>query len=101
MPVFEYRALQMDGKIAEGQLEADGREEAFRQMEAKGLRPIRLVEQGGTTVTTTANSPRNKGLMIALVAAGCFVSGLFLPAVNLSPWVPGLAPAAAGGFQGR
>jgi Ankyrin repeat len=90
MPVFVYRAMHRDGKIAEGQLEADGRQEAFRQMEAKGLRPIRLVERGGTTVTTTANSPRNTGLMLALVAAGCFVSGLFLPAVNLLPWVPGL-----------
>ncbi|MCX6925912.1 MAG: hypothetical protein NT154_22305 [Verrucomicrobia bacterium] len=90
MPVFEYRALQTDGKITEGQLEAEGRQEAFRQMEARRLRPIRLVERGDTTVTATANFPRNLGLILALVAAGCFVSGLFLPAVNLSPWVPGL-----------
>jgi type II secretory pathway component PulF len=47
MPVFQYRALQADGKSAEGQLEAGGRQEAFRQMEEKGLRPISLAEKTG------------------------------------------------------
>ncbi|HEV7928149.1 MAG TPA: type II secretion system F family protein [Verrucomicrobiae bacterium] len=47
MPVFQYRALQADGKAAEGQLEAGGRQEAFRQMEEKGLRPISLAEKAG------------------------------------------------------
>jgi type II secretory pathway component PulF len=45
MPVFQYKALQADGKAAEGQLEAGGRQEAFRQMEEKGLRPISLAEK--------------------------------------------------------
>jgi|GEM_PF-7135367 hypothetical protein len=62
MPVFEYRALQADGKIAEGQLEADGRQEAFRQMEAKGLRPIRLVERGG------ASNSRKPGPKVSLIS---------------------------------
>jgi type II secretory pathway component PulF len=44
MPIFQYRALQGDGKIAEGQIEAGGRQEAFRQMEGRGLRPISLAE---------------------------------------------------------
>src|ERR1051326_4078870 len=44
MPVFQYRALQGDGSIAEGQIEAGGRQEAFRQMEGRGLRPISLAE---------------------------------------------------------
>jgi type IV pilus assembly protein PilC len=47
MPVFQYKALQADGKSAEGQLEAGGRQEAFRQMEEKGLRPISLAEKSG------------------------------------------------------
>src|SRR5271156_3358185 len=47
MPVFQYRALQADGKAAEGHLEAGGRQEAFRQMEEKGLRPISLAERAG------------------------------------------------------
>jgi type II secretory pathway component PulF len=45
MPVFQYKAIQPDGKTAEGQLEAGGRQEAFRQMEDKGLRPISLSEK--------------------------------------------------------
>src|SRR5882762_5828325 len=44
MPTFQYRALQSDGTIAEGRLEAGGRQEAFRQMEGRGLRPISLAE---------------------------------------------------------
>src|SRR5271163_2816183 len=47
MPVFQYRALQADGKSSEGQLEAGVRQEAFRQMEEKGLRPISLSEKSG------------------------------------------------------
>jgi type II secretory pathway component PulF len=45
MPVFQYKALQAAGGIAEGQIEAGGRQEAFRQMEEKGLKPISLSEK--------------------------------------------------------
>src|SRR5262245_1824731 len=47
MPTFQYKALQSNGSIAEGQIEAGGRLEAFRQMEGRGLRPISLAERGG------------------------------------------------------
>ena len=47
MPLFDYKALQPDGAIAEGQLEAAGRPEAFRQMEGLGLRPVSLAEKSG------------------------------------------------------
>jgi type II secretory pathway component PulF len=45
MPVFQYRALQADGAVSEGQLEASGRQEAFSQMAGLGLRPVSLSEQ--------------------------------------------------------
>ena len=45
MPVFEYRALQADGAIAEGRLEAAGRQEAFSQIAGLGLRPVSLSER--------------------------------------------------------
>jgi type II secretory pathway component PulF len=45
MPTFQYRAIQSDGTIAEGQLEAAGRPDAFRQMEGRGLRPVSLAEK--------------------------------------------------------
>jgi type II secretory pathway component PulF len=47
MPVFQYRALQPDGKMAVGEIEAGGRQDAFRQMEVLGLRPVRLAERNG------------------------------------------------------
>jgi type II secretory pathway component PulF len=46
MPVFVYKALQTNGSMAEGQLEAGGRQEAFRQIESRGLRPVRVTERG-------------------------------------------------------
>jgi type II secretory pathway component PulF len=45
MPTFQYRALQSNGAIAEGQIEAGGRQEAFRLMEVQGLRPVSLAER--------------------------------------------------------
>jgi type II secretory pathway component PulF len=39
--------LRADGKVAEGQLDAPGRPDALRQMEALGLRPINLAEKAG------------------------------------------------------
>src|ERR1035438_4389716 len=45
MPTFSYRALQADGKIAEGVLDAPGRPDAMRQMEQLGLRPVNLAEK--------------------------------------------------------
>jgi len=42
MSVFRYRALQTDGTIAEGRIEASGRQEAYRQLEGAGLAPIGL-----------------------------------------------------------
>jgi type II secretory pathway component PulF len=45
MPTFTYRALQPDGTIAEGQLDAAGRPDALRQVETLGLRPVNLTEK--------------------------------------------------------
>ncbi len=49
MAIFQYRGLQANGGMAEGQLEAPGRAEAFRQMEGLGLRPVSLAEKKGAT----------------------------------------------------
>jgi type II secretory pathway component PulF len=46
MPQFSYKAIQRDGALAEGVLDASGRNEALRQMESRGLKPIRLAEGG-------------------------------------------------------
>ena len=47
MPLFQYKALQADGAMAEGQLEAADRQGAFAQMAGLGLRPVSLSERAG------------------------------------------------------
>src|SRR2546423_13408323 len=47
MATFQYKGIKADGSVAEGQMEAGGRQEAFRQMEGRGLRPIHLAERNG------------------------------------------------------
>lgn len=44
MPQFAYKALQPDGSLTEGALEAANRQEALRQVERRGLKPVRLTE---------------------------------------------------------
>jgi type II secretory pathway component PulF len=46
MPTFQYRALQTDGRISEGNLDAGSRPDALKQLEQRGLRPVRVVEGG-------------------------------------------------------
>jgi len=47
LALYQYKALQSDGTIAQGNLEAGGRQDAFRQIESLGLKPIRLTEKSG------------------------------------------------------
>ena len=44
MPTFSYRALQVDGRMAEGVLDAGSRPDALRQIETLGLRPVKVAE---------------------------------------------------------
>lgn len=64
MPVFEYKAVEANGKSVEGRIDAGGRQDAARLIEERGLRPVRLTE----TATAPANGSR----------------GLKLPATQIS-----------------
>jgi type IV pilus assembly protein PilC len=44
MPHFAYKAMQLDGVLVEGSLDASNRHDAMRQVEIRGLKPIRLSE---------------------------------------------------------
>ncbi len=57
MALFRYRALQTDGSIAEGQIEAGGRQEALRRIDALQLRPITLVEHNAAVRPPKAPKP--------------------------------------------
>ncbi|MCX7887812.1 MAG: type II secretion system F family protein, partial [Verrucomicrobiae bacterium] len=52
MPTFTYKAIGADGALAEGQIEAASRPEAFRQIERRGLRPVHLAERTAAAMTT-------------------------------------------------
>jgi len=69
MPTFAYKAIQADGKVAEGVLEAAGRPDAFRQMEGRGLRPVSLAERAagkkGASAKSEATSAQAKKLSLS------------------------------------
>jgi len=44
MPAFTYKAMQSDGAVIEGSVDAGGRQQALRQIEQRGLKPVRLTE---------------------------------------------------------
>lgn len=61
MALFQYRALQSDGRITEGELEAGGRQEALRQIEGRGLRPVRLKEGSGPGNSSSSGAGARSG----------------------------------------
>ena len=53
--------MKADGSVAEGQLEAAGRPDAFRQMEGLGLRPVSLAEQAANAKNGSGGLPAGLG----------------------------------------
>jgi type II secretory pathway component PulF len=67
MPVFQYKAVEANGKAVEGRLDANGRGDAVRMIEERGLTPVRLTE---TSAPATSGSSAARGLK--LPATGSF-----------------------------
>jgi len=65
MALFDYRALQADGVIAEGNLKAESRQDAFRQVEAKGLKLVNLAERASAATAAAAKSSSPGGWSIS------------------------------------
>src|SRR5882757_3607883 len=72
MPQFAYKALQNDGGLTEGFLDASNRQEAMRQVEGRGLRPIKLAESvnGAAAKKTAISSAKSNGSSDAPAAGG-------------------------------
>ena len=68
MATFTYKGLKADGKIAEGRLDAPGRPDALRQMEALGLRPVNLSEMAAAK--NGAVTKKNAGVPAGLEGLG-------------------------------
>ena len=63
MPLFLYKALQTDGTVTQGNIDADGRQEAFRQIEGRGLTPISL--SAGANAQPAKNGESKKEIATA------------------------------------
>jgi type II secretory pathway component PulF len=59
MPTFAYKAIQSNGAIAEGVLDAPGRPDALRQIETLGLRPVNLAEKNAASAKGSPALPGN------------------------------------------
>lgn len=70
MPVFKYKALQPDGAVTEGELEASGRQDAFRQMESQRLRLISLTERSNGKPTAGKAPTNGSGTPFSLSLGG-------------------------------
>jgi type II secretory pathway component PulF len=68
MPQFAYKALQLDGAAVEGLIEASNRQEALRQVEGRGLKPLRLAESKGAA--PAASPAAAKGLALPKLQFG-------------------------------
>jgi type IV pilus assembly protein PilC len=58
MPQFAYKAMQHDGVLTEGFLDASNRQEAMRQVEGRGLKPIKLAESNAAVSSKKAWTAR-------------------------------------------
>lgn len=65
MASFQYRALQADGGIAEGSLDAPNRQEAMRLIATRGLRPIRISDAGAAPAAPDLGRPAARGTAVA------------------------------------
>ncbi|MDP3068903.1 MAG: type II secretion system F family protein [Opitutaceae bacterium] len=65
MPQFAYKAVQTNGVMTEGFLDASNRQEAMRQVEGRGLRPIKLAESAAVAPVKksggSASAPEESG----------------------------------------
>ena len=55
MSDFAYKAAHADGSMREGRIDAPNRDAAFRQLQARGLTPLRLDESGVAAPVVVAN----------------------------------------------
>ncbi|MEY4939395.1 MAG: hypothetical protein RIQ93_1130 [Verrucomicrobiota bacterium] len=79
MPQFAYKAMQPDGALTEGFLDASNRQEAMRQVEGRGLRPVKLAESGAATPKKSVSRAPEKN------SAGAMGSAAEAPAAEGSP----------------
>lgn len=88
MSVFQYKALGSSGSVETGELTASDKSDVFRQLEKKGLKPIRVSEKESEKKekNSTSSSSKNGGtkaksssLSVVRPKDADFVSGKAVP----------------------
>ncbi|MEA3211981.1 MAG: hypothetical protein QOE70_5038 [Chthoniobacter sp.] len=72
MPVFQYKAVEANGKAVEGRLDANGRGDAARMLEDRGLTPVRLTETSAPAGASASSG--SKGLKLPATGSFSFQS---------------------------
>jgi type II secretory pathway component PulF len=62
MPIFEYRALQQNGAIKLGQVDAGGRQDAMQMIESLGLTPLKIAEAAGSAPSVSRGAAKAPAL---------------------------------------
>lgn len=71
MPQFSFKAMGANGAVTEGLLDASNRQEAMRQVESRGLRPIKLAESaGGAGKNAAKNGSKDAGGILNMKLGG-------------------------------
>ncbi|MDQ3621734.1 MAG: type II secretion system F family protein [Verrucomicrobiota bacterium] len=68
MAIFEYRAIEANGAVTQGSIDAGGRQDAVRMIEQRGLTPVRLTE------TTTAPAAPSRSFKLPTVGTWAWKS---------------------------
>jgi type II secretory pathway component PulF len=90
MAIFEYKALQSNGSIKLGQVDAGGRQDAMQIIEGLGLTPLRIAEASGSA------APASRG-GLKLPAAGWTFKSSRVPFAALEDFTRSLSSLLTAG----
>jgi type II secretory pathway component PulF len=62
MPTFEYKAMQVNGSIKLGRIDAGGRQDAMQMIESLGLTPLKISETAAPAAVTRGGTSKSAGL---------------------------------------
>jgi type II secretory pathway component PulF len=61
MPTFEYKAMQVNGSIKLGRIDAGGRQDAMQMIESLGLTPLKIAETNAPAAPSRGGTAKGSG----------------------------------------
>jgi type II secretory pathway component PulF len=62
MPTFEYKAMQVNGSIKLGRIDAGGRQDAMQMIESLGLTPLKISETAAPAAAARGGTAKGSGM---------------------------------------